>query len=29
MEYKKDGVMTPEKFFHPGPIKTLNGRWSR
>jgi imidazolonepropionase-like amidohydrolase len=29
MIYKKDGVMMPEKFFHPGPVKTLNGRWSR
>ena len=19
--FKKDGVMTPEKFFHPGPVK--------
>jgi imidazolonepropionase-like amidohydrolase len=29
MVFKKDGVMTPEKFFHPGPVKTPNGRWSR
>ena len=26
MVYKKDGVMTPEKFFHPGPIKGYNRR---
>jgi imidazolonepropionase-like amidohydrolase len=29
MIFKKDGVMTPEKFFHPGPVRTPNGRWSR
>ena len=29
MVFKKDGVMVPEKFFHPGPVKTPNGRWSR
>jgi imidazolonepropionase-like amidohydrolase len=29
MVFKKDGVMIPEKFFHPGPVKTPNGRWSR
>jgi hypothetical protein len=29
MVFKKDGVMTPEKFFNPGPVKTPNGRWSR
>lgn len=27
--FKKDGVMTPEKFFHPGPVRTPNGRWTR
>jgi len=27
--FKKDGVMMPEKFFHPGPVKTPNGRWTR
>lgn len=27
--FKKDGVMTPEKFFHPGPIRTPSGRWTR
>lgn len=26
MVYKKDGVMVPEKFFHPGPIKGWNRR---
>jgi imidazolonepropionase-like amidohydrolase len=26
MVYKKDGVMMPEKFFHPGPIKGWNRR---
>jgi hypothetical protein len=25
MVFKKDGVMTPEKFFHPGPVRTPNG----
>jgi imidazolonepropionase-like amidohydrolase len=29
MIFKKDGVMTPEKFFHPGPVRTPNGRWTR
>ena len=29
MVFKKDGVMTPEKFFHPGPVRTPNGRWTR
>jgi imidazolonepropionase-like amidohydrolase len=29
MVFKKDGVMMPEKFFHPGPVRTLNGRWTR
>jgi len=27
--FKKDGVMTPEKFFHPGPVRMPNGRWTR
>jgi hypothetical protein len=27
--FKKDGVMTPEAFFHPGPVKSRNGRWTR
>jgi len=27
--FKKDGVMTPEKFFHPGPVKIPSGRWTR
>ena len=29
MVFKKDGVMTPDKFFHPGPVRTPNGRWTR
>jgi len=29
MVFKKDGVMTPEKFFHPGPVRIPNGRWTR
>jgi imidazolonepropionase-like amidohydrolase len=29
MVFKKDGVMTPAKFFHPGPVRTPNGRWTR
>ena len=29
MVFKKDGVMTPEKLFHPGPVRTPNGRWTR
>jgi imidazolonepropionase-like amidohydrolase len=29
MVFKKDGVMTPEAFFHPGPVRTPNGRWTR
>ena len=24
--FKKDGVMVPEKFLHPGPIKGWNRR---
>ena len=27
--FKKDGVMVPEQFFHPGPVRTPNGRWTR
>jgi imidazolonepropionase-like amidohydrolase len=27
--FKKDGVMTPEGFFHPGPVRLPNGRWTR
>ena len=29
MVFKKDGIMTPEKFFHPGPVRIPNGRWTR
>lgn len=29
MVFKKDGVMTPEKFFHPGPVRIPNGRYTR
>ena len=29
MVFKKDGVMMPEDFFHPGPVRTPNGRWTR
>jgi imidazolonepropionase-like amidohydrolase len=29
MVFKKDGVMLPEKFFHPGPVRIPNGRWTR
>lgn len=29
MVFKKDGVMMPEKFFHPGPVRTPSGRWTR
>ena len=29
MVFKRDGVMTPEKFFHPGPVRTPGGRWTR
>jgi len=29
MVFKKDGAMAPEKFFHPGPVRTPNGRWTR
>ncbi len=29
MVFKKDGMMTPEKFFHPGPVRMPSGRWTR
>jgi imidazolonepropionase-like amidohydrolase len=29
MVFKKDGLMTPEKFFHPGPVRMPSGRWTR
>jgi imidazolonepropionase-like amidohydrolase len=29
MVFKKDGVMTPEKFFRPGPVRIPSGRWTR
>ena len=29
MVFKRDGVMTPEKFFNPGPVRMPNGRWTR
>jgi cytosine/adenosine deaminase-related metal-dependent hydrolase len=29
MVFKKDGVMTPEKFFHPGPVRIPSGRYTR
>ena len=29
MVFKKDGVMMPEKFFHPGPVRMPSGRWTR
>jgi len=29
MVFKKDGVMMPAKFFHPGPVRRPNGRWTR
>jgi imidazolonepropionase-like amidohydrolase len=29
MVFKKDGVMTPADFFHPGPVRMPNGRWTR
>jgi imidazolonepropionase-like amidohydrolase len=27
--FKRDGVMTPEAFFHPGPVRLPSGRWTR
>jgi imidazolonepropionase-like amidohydrolase len=29
MVFKRDGVMLPEKFFHPGPVRIPSGRWTR
>jgi hypothetical protein len=29
MVFKNDGVMSPEKFFHPGPVRMPNGRYTR
>ncbi len=29
MVFKRDGVMTPEAFFNPGPVRMPNGRWTR
>jgi len=29
MVFKRDGVMTPAGFFHPGPVRMPNGRWTR
>jgi len=29
MVFKRDGVMTPSAFFHPGPVRRPNGRWTR
>jgi len=29
MVFKKDGVMAPADFFHPGPVRMPNGRWTR
>ena len=29
MVFKKEGVMVPEKFFHPGPVRIPSGRWTR
>ena len=29
MVFKKDGAMTAEKFFHPGPVRIPSGRWTR
>jgi imidazolonepropionase-like amidohydrolase len=29
MVFKRDGVMTPEEFFHPGPVRIPSGRWTR
>lgn len=29
MVFKKDGVMMPEKFFNPGPVRMPSGRWTR
>ena len=29
MVFKKDGVMMPAEFFHPGPVRQPSGRWTR
>lgn len=29
MVFKNNGMMMPEKFFHPGPVRMPNGRWTR
>src|SRR5258705_2141425 len=29
MVFKKDGMMTPQKFFHPGPVPIPSLRWTR
>jgi imidazolonepropionase-like amidohydrolase len=29
MVFKSGGVMTPAAFFHPGPVRMPNGRWTR
>ncbi len=29
MVFKMNGTMTPEKFFHPGPVRNPSGRWTR
>ena len=29
MVFKRDGVMMPADFFHPGPVRMPNGRWTR
>jgi imidazolonepropionase-like amidohydrolase len=29
MVFKRDGVMAPADFFHPGPVRMPNGRWTR
>ncbi len=29
MVFKKDGIMTPANFFHPGPVRIPSGRWTR
>ena len=29
MVFKQNGVMVPERFFNPGPVRTPAGRWTR
>ena len=29
MVFKKEGVMMPAEFFHPGPVRQPSGRWTR